>query len=160
MAGSGGGRSGRNPSGVCRRQAMSGIVPAKIAASFTMAELAVLTVIGWQCQRAGACVLPIDAIAALAGCSRTTVKNALRQARLLGLILVRERRIPGRKSLTNIVTVISKGWIGWLKLGGGVKRVTPTDSHFHSMAPKGSRSERASPWLGAPRRHPTNRQSP
>src|SRR5208337_2054071 len=95
MAGSGGGRSGRNPSGVCRRQAMSGIVPAKIAASFTMAELAVLTVIGWQCQRAGACVLPIDAIAALAGCSRTTVKNALRQARLLGLILVKDTGAAG-----------------------------------------------------------------
>jgi len=55
----------------------------------------------------GACVLPVDAIAALAGCSRTSVKNALRQAKLLGLILVKERRIPGRKSLTNIVTIIS-----------------------------------------------------
>ena len=44
-----------------RRQAMSGIVPAKIAASFTMAELAVLTIIGRQCQRTGVCVLPVDA---------------------------------------------------------------------------------------------------
>ena len=35
-----------------RRQAMSGVVPAKIAASFTMAELSVLTVIGRQCPRA------------------------------------------------------------------------------------------------------------
>ena len=93
---------------------MSGVVPAKIAASFTMAELAVLTVIGRQCQRAGVCVLPVDAIAALAGCSRTTVKNAMRQAKLLGLFLVKERRIPGRKSLTNIVTIISKEWLGWL----------------------------------------------
>jgi hypothetical protein len=49
---------------------MSGIVPAKIAASFTMAELAVLTVIARQCQRAGACVLPVDALAALAGVRR------------------------------------------------------------------------------------------
>ena len=70
------------------------------------------------------CVLPVDAIAALAGCSRTSVKNALRQARLLGLILVKERRIPGRKSLTNIVSIISKEWLGWLKLGGGVKNLT------------------------------------
>jgi len=96
---------------------MSGVVPAKIAASFTMAELAVLTVIGRQCQRASACVLPVDAIAALAGCSRSTVKNALRQARPLGLILVKERRTPGRKSMTNVVTIISKEWVGWLKLG-------------------------------------------
>ena len=105
-----------------RRQAMSGVVPAKIAASFTMAELAVLTVIGRQCQRAGVCVLPVDAIAALAGCSRTTVKNAMRQAKLLGLFLVKERRIPGRKSLTNVVTIISKEWLSWLKLGVGGKR--------------------------------------
>ena len=111
---------------------MSGIVPARIAASFTMAELAVLTVIGRQCQRASACVLPVDAIAALAGCSRSTVKNAMRQAKLLGLILVKERRVPGRKSLTNIVSIISKEWLGWLKLGVGVKRLTTTGSHFHS----------------------------
>src|SRR5271165_4730123 len=99
-----------------------------------MAELAVLTVIGRQCQRAGACVLPIDATA-LAGCSRSTVKNAMRQARLLGLILVKERRIPGRKSLTNVVTIISKEWLGWLRIGPkgiGGKRLTATDNHFHS----------------------------
>jgi hypothetical protein len=52
---------------------MSGVVPAKIAAAFTMAELAVLTVIARQCQRAGVCTLPVHAIAALAGVSRTSV---------------------------------------------------------------------------------------
>jgi hypothetical protein len=114
-----------------RRQAMSGVVPAKIAASFTMAELAVLTVIARQCQRTGVCVLHIDAIAALAGCSRTSVQNALRQARLVGLILVKERRRPGQPSLTNVITIISKEWIAWLKLGGFKKLSTP-DSHFHS----------------------------
>jgi hypothetical protein len=116
-----------------RRQAMSGVVPAKIAASFTMAELAVLTVMGRQCQRTGVCVLHIDAIAALAGASRTTVKRALRQARLLGLLLVKERRIPGRKSLTNIVTIISKEWLGWLRLGiGGQMRPTTDNPVFYS----------------------------
>ena len=130
---------------------MSGIVPAKIAASFTMAELAVLTVIGWQCQRAGACVLPIDAIAALAGCSRTTVKNALRQARLLGLILVRERRIPGRKSLTNVVTIISKEWLGWLKLGVAGKNLAATDNLLHSKG-KSQVLCRGRPIVGRARR--------
>jgi hypothetical protein len=128
---------------------MSGIVPAKIAASFTMAELAALTVVARQCQRTGVCALHVDAIAALAGCSRTTVKNALRQARLLGLILVKERRIPGRPSLTNTVSIISKEWIGWLKLGGGVKRVTTTDSPFHSMGAKGLKSEQTGSWSSA-----------
>jgi hypothetical protein len=97
-----------------------------------MAELAVLTVIARQCQRAGTCSLHIDAIAALAGCCRTVVKNALRQARLLGLVLVKGRRIPGQNSLTNIISIVSKEWLGWLKLGVGVKRVTTTDNHFHS----------------------------
>jgi hypothetical protein len=115
-----------------RRQAMSGVVPAKIAAAFTMGELAVLSVIARQCQRTGVCTLHIDAIAALAGCSRTTVQNALRQARLLGLILLKERRVPGLPSLTNLVSIISKEWIGWLKLGGGFKKLSPTDSRFHS----------------------------
>ena len=124
-----------------RRQAMSGIVPARIAASFTMAELAVLTVIARQCQRAGVCVLPVDAIAALAGCCRTTVQNTLRQARLVGLLLVRERRIPGLPSLTNIVSIISKEWIAWLKLGG-FKRLSPTSSQ--SSIQRGKRKFRAS----------------
>jgi hypothetical protein len=122
-----------------RRQAMSGTVPAKIAAGFTQGENAVLTVIGRQCQRAGVCVLPVDAIAALAGVGRSTVQNAVRQARLVGLILVRERRIPGRKSLTNVIRVISKDWIGWLKLSQraarpeiGSKKISPTNNQVFS----------------------------
>jgi hypothetical protein len=91
-----------------------------------------MTVIARQCQRTGVCTMHIDAIAALAGCCRTVVKNAVRQARLLGLVLVKERRIPGQKSLTNIISIVSKEWLSWLKLGVGVKRVTTTDNHFHS----------------------------
>jgi hypothetical protein len=116
-----------------------------------MAELAVLTVVARQCQRAGVCVLPIDAIAALAGCSRTSVKNAMRQASLLGLILVKERRIPSRKSLTNIV---SKEWLGWLRMGGGVKKLTATIDPLHStIAPciqRGNRKFRASAGAARP----------
>ena len=36
-----------------RRQAASGVVPSKIASSFTLGETAALTVIARQCQRAG-----------------------------------------------------------------------------------------------------------
>jgi hypothetical protein len=64
------------------------------------------------------------------GSTTCSVKNALRQARLLGLVLVKERRIPGQKNLTNIISIVSKEWLGWLKLGVGVKRVTATDNHF------------------------------
>ena len=114
---------------------MSGIVPAKIAAAFTVGEIAVLTVIARQHQRTGVCALPVDAIAALAGVCRTTVQNAMRQARLLGLVLVKERRIPGRKSLTNVVTIISKEWLAWI----GFKKLSPTDNPvFHSASSRPS----------------------
>ena len=115
-----------------RRQAMSGVVPAKIAANFTVGELAVLTVVGRQCQRGGVCTLPIDALAALSGVCRSTVKAALRAARAGGLLLVRERRRSGRKSLTNIITVISREWAAWLRLGGigGKNLPTPINQDF------------------------------
>jgi hypothetical protein len=110
-----------------RRQAMSGIVPARIAAHFTQGENAVLTVIGRQCQRGGACTLPLDAIAALAGVCRTTAQNALRAARARGLIHIKERRIPRRRSLTNVIAVVSSDWKGWLRLGNiGFKNMSPT----------------------------------
>jgi hypothetical protein len=117
---------------------MSGIVPARIAVGYTPGENAVLSVIGRQCQRGGACSLPIDAIAALAGVCRTTVQNAMRAARLFGLIHIKERRIPGRKSLTNVVTVVSLEWKGWLKLGNsGFKNMSPT----RDQVKKGRESE-------------------
>lgn len=118
-----------------RRQAMSGAVPAKIAAAFTLAELAVLSVIARQCQQGRTCSLPIDALAALAGVSRTTVQNAQRQARRLGLLELKERRRRGLPSLTNVIKVISKEWSAWLKLSGGgigFKNLSPTDIYFHS----------------------------
>src|SRR5260370_5477500 len=63
-----------------RRQAASGTLPPALAARFTTGEVAALSVIARQCQTDGACSLPIDAIAALAGVSRTTTQNALRAA--------------------------------------------------------------------------------
>jgi hypothetical protein len=126
---------------------LSGVVPAKIAASFTPGELAALSVIGRQCQRHQACSLPIDAVAAQAGVCRTTVQNALRQARKLGLILVRERRVPGRPSGTNVIRIIDPSWSGWLKLaapklsgqGVGFKLLSPTNSHAFSSKAQGAR---------------------
>jgi hypothetical protein len=120
-----------------RRQAMSGIVPARIAASFTVGENAALSVIARQCQRSGVCSLPIDAIAALAGVCRTVVKSAMREAKLIGLIHVKERRVPGRKSLPNIVRVISREWLAWLKLSIGVR--FPPSTRSHSINPASSR---------------------
>jgi hypothetical protein len=94
-------------------------MPPALACQFTWGEVvAVLRIIGDEVKRHGSCSLYIDAIAAMAGMHRTTVQNALRQARRLSLITVEERRPPGRrKSLTNIVRVVSEEWLTWLRRG-------------------------------------------
>jgi hypothetical protein len=126
-----------------RGLAASGVVPWRIASAFTTAEIAVLAVIGRACKARGSCELPIDAIAAMAGCSRTSVQNALRAAKALGLISVTERRHKGRPSEFNVIKIISLEWQGWLKLGGSAQggRVQKTEHHEYesTLIPKNNR---------------------
>lgn len=120
-----------------RRCALSGALPAAMAAAFTLGEIAALAVIAGQVRRSGACVLPIDAIAALAGVGRSTVQNALRQAARIGLIERQERRRAGQRSLTNILRIISPEWLSWLRFGGkggGFKTSSTTKNKFISDA--------------------------
>ena len=118
-----------------RRWAASGRLPPAIAARFTLAEAAVLAVVSSEVARRGDCRLCIDHIAAIAGVARSTVKNALRQARTLGLLTIEERAQTAWRNLSNVVRVISKEWIAWMRLarrpvlqGGGVKSVTSTNT--------------------------------
>src|SRR4051795_9391171 len=69
-----------------RRWAASGALPPSLAARFTLAETAVLAVIAAEVLRHSACTLTVGHIAALAGVSETTVRNAVRQARMLALL--------------------------------------------------------------------------
>jgi hypothetical protein len=94
-----------------RRQASSGAMPPALAANFTTGEAAVLAVIARQ---PGKCALFIDAIAAMAGTCRSVVQSAVREAARLGLLRVTERRIPGRRSLSNLVEIISPEWLAWM----------------------------------------------
>ena len=71
-------------------------------------QLAVLRIVGDEAHAHGVCALHIDAIAARAGVCRTTVQNALREARRLGLVTVQERRWRGQPSATNLVRVVSR----------------------------------------------------
>jgi len=116
-----------------RRQAMSGIIPARIAASFTLGEVAALSVIAYAVREVGVCVLPLDKIAGLAGVSRTTAQNAVRAAEKLGLILRIERRRRGDRSDTNILRIVSREWLAWLAHGGvGLKKLSATDNPLHT----------------------------
>jgi hypothetical protein len=116
-----------------RRLAASGPMPPALAACFTVSEQAVMRIVADEIRVHGCCYRHIDSIAARAGVGRSTVKNAVRQARRLGLLHVQERRrAGGLKSLTNIVKIVSREWLLWINRGpkATVKKITPTDTRF------------------------------
>ena len=99
-----------------RRWAASGRLPPGLATRFTLAEQAVLALVAAETARRGDCRLAVGHIAAVAGLSETTVRNALKEARRLGLVTVEERRVTGFRNDTNITRIVSAEWIGWLRL--------------------------------------------
>ena len=117
-----------------RRVAASGALTPQLASHFTQAEVAALAIIAGEVKIRGQCELPIDAIAAMAGVGRTSVQNALRQARRLGLVSIEERRRRGQKSDTNVVFIIAPDWRAWLRLRGD--RVQKTEHHDYSRISK------------------------
>ena len=68
-------------------------MPPAIAARFTMGEAAAISVILAEVALCGRCELAIGAIGGRAGVSVSTVKRALVQARVLGLVSIEERRV-------------------------------------------------------------------
>ena len=99
-----------------RRWTSSGWLPPQIAASFTMAESAVLAVIAAEVARRGLCRLTIGHIAMLAGVGRSTVKNAIRQAGALGVLTSEEWRLSAWRSAPNTVRIINPEWRTWLRM--------------------------------------------
>ena len=102
-----------------RRLAASGMLPPAIAASFTTSEAAVLAVVLREIKSKGSCALALDHLAALAGTCRTTARNALATARRLRLIEIKYRPRPGRRSETNVITLLSAELISWARLSRG-----------------------------------------
>ena len=83
-----------------RSWAASGRLPPALASRFTLAEQSVLAVVAVQVKQHGACALTVGHIAALAGVAETTVRNALRQARVLQLVTIEETRDSGGATAT------------------------------------------------------------
>ncbi|MCJ2065514.1 hypothetical protein MKK63_22795 [Methylobacterium sp. J-088] len=121
-----------------RRLACSGPMPPALASRFTAGQLAVLRIVGDEVARNGACGLPVDAIAARAGVSRRLAQAAIRLAEGDGLLTIQERRHQGRKNDPNVLRIISREWLQWLRRGGrsaapallgsiGCKNLHPTD---------------------------------
>lgn len=118
-----------------RRWAASGRLPPALACRFTLAEAAVLAVVAVEASKRGDCRLAHEHIAALAGVSRSTVKATLRRARDLGLLAITERRASAWRNLPNVVAIISREWLAWMRLarrdgapGGGVKSSPGTNT--------------------------------
>ena len=101
-----------------RRVAASGAVPPQIATRFTPAEIAVLSILAAEVRARGRCDRCIDEIAARAGCSRSTAKNAIRTAARIGIIRVTQRPRRGQKNLPNVVEVTDPAWRTWIKKRG------------------------------------------
>lgn len=110
----------RSPASIERRRrwAASGALPVGLAAQFTIAEQAVLAVVAGEVMKHGRCTLFIGHIAALAGVGETSVRNALRQAKQLGLVAIEIRRVTAWRNEANVVTVTSPEWLVWLTRGG------------------------------------------
>ncbi len=116
-------------------------MPPAIAARFTMGEAAAIGVIVAEIAKHGRCELAIGAIAGRAGVCATIVRNALRQARTLGLLHVEARRVARDRNLPNVVTIISRELELWVRTrarverqGGGCRSVLPTTNHILSSS--------------------------
>ncbi|MGC5781759.1 transcriptional regulator [Methylobacterium sp. NFXW15] len=133
-----GGSRPRSPSSLERRRrwAASGGMPVGLAARFSLAEQAALAVVAAEVAVKGDCRLCIGAVAGRAGVSETSVRNAIREARRLGLVHVEERRLDRWRSNTNVVTITSQEWRAWIARGGrggACKSVQPPISRSLSV---------------------------
>src|SRR5215207_3974335 len=117
-----------------RRWAASGAMPPALASRLTLAEQAVLAVVAAENRKRGDCRLTNKEVADVAGVSITTVKNALRTARVLNLVSIEERRLTAFRNASNVVRIVSAEWRAWLRLGGGVKSVPPSPTQLKISA--------------------------
>jgi hypothetical protein len=148
-----------------RRRVLGGssALPDNLRAPYTEGQRAVLCIVAGEIKRHGVCDLPIDKIAALAGVCRTTVQTTMHEARRLGHIEITERPVHGRKSLPNLVQVVSREWLAWIKRGPSaargigsnlVKMVSTTKSIDLSKKrlSNGNAPVDPPPWTGSARR--------
>jgi hypothetical protein len=113
-----------------RRRMLGGsaVLPPNLRPHYTEGQRAVLCIVAGEVKHHGICDLPIDKIAALAGVCRTTVQTTLHEARRLFHLRITERPQWGRKSLTNVVEIISPEWLTWTKRGPTAHRPIGSNS--------------------------------
>ena len=139
----------RRQRSITRRRSMAtaGLLPSRLATNFTLGEMATLAVVAQAIkkQQHNQCEWPLGRVAALAGVSMTTARNALHEAHRLGLLTVTERRRNGRPSLTNQLVITSKLWLAWLRLGSRGGRVQFSGGHVRKEDNLSSRTSKTTP---------------
>lgn len=89
------------------------------AQQFSTGEVAVLSVVAKLTGGHGGDLRrTVAELAARAGVSVTTCKNAIRQAKKMGLITVQEQRRNFEPNGPNIITIVDKSWLAWLRRRG------------------------------------------
>ncbi|WP_156668689.1 helix-turn-helix transcriptional regulator [Rhizobium aegyptiacum] len=138
----------RDPERWARKQRLGGLAalpPTDLHAGFTEGERAVLYIIAADMRETGGCKCTVAEIAARAGIGQTTVRNAIRKARDREILKVEHRPQWRNKWLANVITIICKTWLGWLKrfrpnLGSGFKGVKkPASTDTYGSNNKGGR---------------------
>src|SRR5215211_8848101 len=137
----------RSPAHMERRRhwAASGCLPPSLAARFTLAEVAVLGVVSAETRKRGDCRLTNGELADVAGVSITTVKNAPRAARALGLLSVEERRLTAFRNDSNVVRIVDPSWRAWLRLGGGGRCAPCSPTGYKNQRAHTSEPARSTP---------------
>ena len=111
-----------------RRLGESSALPDTLRHYYTEGQRAVLCIIAGEIKHHGICDLPIGKIAALAGVCRTTVQTTLHEGRRLFHLKVIERPMRGRKSLTNLVQIVSTEWRAWISRAPSAHRPRGSNS--------------------------------
>jgi len=105
----------------------SSSMPPQVRAVYTECERAALTIVAREVKHHGICDLAVGRIAAEAGVCVRTVQNAVAEAVRQDHICREERDRKGHKNLTNILRIVSREWLAWIKRGPiGCKVFTAT----------------------------------
>lgn len=113
-----------------RQFARSSLFPKSIRDQFTDGELAALFIIAEDWRKHGVCECSAKEIGDRAGVCTTTVRNAYRRAKELGLILIEQPTKQRTLKLPNKMHIVSVEWKKWLKspVSGGVSGVKKTSA--------------------------------
>jgi hypothetical protein len=89
-------------------------MPPDLAKKFTVGELSVMKIVADEVALRATCRLTKAEMSDRAQASETTVHNAIRKAHSLGMLDAKQRSVPWKKNLPNLIIVIDPDWRLWI----------------------------------------------